>query len=77
MSDAGLAVAETAKAWGTTPSRLVGLPAGSVEALELDVQLARLLPARQAERRLAGLLERAGPVEEAAAPDGRVPDWIP
>ena len=77
MSEAGLAVAETAKAWGTTPSRLVGLPAGSMEALELDVQLARLLPARQAERSLAGLLEQAGPMEEAAAPNGRAPDWIP
>lgn len=70
-----MAVAETAKAWGTTPSRLVGLPEGTVEALELDVQLARLLPVAQIRRRAGELLELEQP-EAPARADGP-PDWIP
>lgn len=75
MSEAGLAVAEAARAWGTTPSALIGLPAGTVEQLDLDVQLARVAPRLEAARRLGSLLP-AEPEEPAAAGSGP-PDWIP
>lgn len=40
----GLAVAQTARLWGVTPSSLVGAPQGSLAALSLDRRLAlRLL----------------------------------
>lgn len=76
-------MAEAARAWGTTPSALIGLPAGTVEQLDLDVQLARVAPRLEAARRLGmllpGLEEDGEEPEQPMVPGdpfSAVPSWI-
>ena len=74
-------VAETARAWGSQPSRVLGLPAGSLAAFVVDRDLAVLMVerARAADAHAAGKPEHGGGVVGGGHPgSGGPPDgpWM-